>query len=198
MNVVSFQPHQAVSPASLTKKPRLREVQHLPKDPTTRRWDFSLLELLAREKKKYLGLLPSDSLFPHTDIKTHTFLPPRMPLLLPRSAAPHGGWALEGTGRGKEPKQATERKRAWAGGLVRQQPGPGCVLPKLGAQKLLLFTPQLCPSGRQRRACPGLGLGFSTSQALTRSGPGTNMACPVRWGAEGARHCHLCPLCPES
>lgn len=100
----------------------------------------------------------------HRDL--HSPSMPPMPLLQAMSAAPHGGRALEGMGRGKKPKEATERKHAWAGGRVRHQPGPGCVLPKLGAQKLLLFTPQLCPSRRQSRACPGLGLGFSTRWVL--------------------------------
>lgn len=132
----------------------------------------SLSYLKGKKKnKKNLFLLLSDFLFPCTDTETCTVLPcPPMPLLLAMSAAPHGGRALEGMGRGRKPKEATESKHAWAGGRVRHQPGPGCVLPKLGAQKLLLFTPQLCPSRRQSRVCPGLGLGFSTrwARGLTR------------------------------
>lgn len=133
---------RGTAPALQMEKPRSQRGDGLPKDPMTKTrqgWDFKVASLSYLKGK--LSAPQCDSLFPHVPSALRVPLPPRC-------GVPHRSWALGGTGRGRAVKEATEKEHAWAGGHVHSQPGPGCVQPKLGAGKLLLFTRQLCRSRR--------------------------------------------------
>lgn len=136
------------------------------KDAAELGFQAASLSYLKGEKK--ISASPHQAPRSHAQTpRPHTFLPPREPLLLPGVSAPPG---RRGSGRHRKGEGAAggdrEKARVGWGGRVCHQPVPGCVPPKLGAQKLLLFTPQLCGSRRQSRACPGLGLDFSTRRSL--------------------------------
>ena len=164
----------------------------MPEDPMTKTrqgWDFKVASLSYSKGKP--SARQCDSLFPHVPSALQVPLPPRC-------GVPHGSWALGGMGRGRAAREATEKESTWAGGRMHSQPGPGCMQPKLGAGKLLLFTRQLCRSRRQSRASPGLRPDFGKRWVLTHPGPGTETVGLKPVGAGGGFCCLCFPPPAES
>ena len=85
--------------------------------------------------------------------------------------APHGGWALEGTGRGKEPQEATETKHAWAGG---PRAPPACArvcATQVRDPKAVAFHASAVPEQKAELSLPRAGAGFQHEMGPPRLRP---------------------------
>lgn len=85
--------------------------------------------------------------------------------------APHGGWALEGTGRGKEPQEATETKHAWAGG---PRAPPACArvcATQVRDPKAVAFHASAVPEQKAELSLPRAGAGFQHEMGPSRLRP---------------------------
>lgn len=188
VNVASFQPHQAVTPASQMKKPRFRGRATFAQRSHSKELGFQAVSLsyLKGKKKISSSFCPTSSSHAQTPRPAQSFHAPHAPS--PGHVC--GPTWRQGSGRhGKgEEAKGGDREKARVGWGPRAPPAWARVCAtQVRGPKAVAFHASAVPEQKAEPSLPRAGAGFQHTM-----GPGTNTAaCLVWWGAGGARPCPI-------